>query len=465
MKIAAIIAEYNPFHNGHRYLAQTVRERTGADFVVSVMSGCFVQRGAPALLDKYTRTRLALESGIDLVIELPVVYALGQADQFASGAVRVLDALGCDFLGFGCEDDDLGRLREAAALFDEEPDDYWDILSGALKEGVSYPAAREKAACASLRQRNPEIFPSDEAVQTLLRGSNNILAISYLAAMHHIKSAMEPVPVLRIGSGHRETLLPETPNPSSDDPSAVPEPILLQPEGVIPGSIASDGTGQIRGKVSPRLYPSARAIREVLADSCRTHRFLSAYPALRRSVNAAVYEALQDARTHQTLQSEDDYTVMLRYRLLQADRAEILSACGQNEGLANRLGHHRSGWQSVTELITDVKHKGYTWTGISRALFRLLLNIDDAAETAAAQLSYARVLGMRTEASGILQEWKSSAGIPVILSLTDDTKNLTETQKMLLVKDLFAADLYAAATELKTGILQENEYTRKFLRI
>ena len=465
MKIAAIIAEYNPFHNGHRYLAQAVRKHTDADFVIALMSGCFVQRGAPAVLDKYIRADFALHDGIDLVLELPTVYALGHAEQFASGAVRILDALGCDYLCFGCEDENTDRLKAAAALFEYEPEEFETLLMDALKSGLSYPAAREKAACICLPKQYPDAFSSEEEVSALLQGPNNILAISYLQVMLRIRSAMEIVPVLRAGSTHHDSLLPERKSRRERDITSTPEPILLA-EDVQPGTIRSSGGGQTVGRVGPRMYPSSRAIREVLSDSIATHRFLSGYPDLKRSVSTYVYDALQDARTRTIFQFEDDYSVMLRYRLLMMGKDEILTYCIQNESFANRLLHHRSGWQSISELTANMKHKSRTYSGISRTLFRILLGIDDTAEAvAASEIAYARVLGMREEAAPILHEWKEADAIPLLLNLSEDTTILSDAQKDMLRTDILAADLYAAVHEIKTGEVQENEYTRRFLKL
>ena len=464
MIVTAVIAECNPFHNGHRYLARKARELTGADYVVAVMSGPFVQRGAPAVLDKYTRTQMALCGGVDLVAELPAVYALSQAEQFAAGGVRIADAMGCDFLCFGCENDNLSCLTAAAQLFNEEPDDYWEVLSGGLRSGLSYPAAREAAACELLLKRTPEIFSSKEDITGLLQGPNNILAISYLQALLRSGSRMEPVAVKRIGSGHRDGLLREEKTPRETDPDSVPAPILLA-EDAVPGTIRSSGSGQRRGKAAPRIYPSAQAIREVLTDSIETHRFLSAYPALRSGVPNSTYDLLCDARSRQLFQTEDDYSVMLRYRLLQMNREEILSCCGQNEDFANRLMHCRSGWNSVTQLTGLLKHKSRTWSGISRILFRMLLNMDDAAESAAAAAApYVRVLGMRRDAAPLLKEWKA-AGVPLLINLAEDEKALSAAQMDLLKTDLFAANLYDAVTELKTGAEPDHEYTRRFLTV
>ena len=147
MKTVGIIAEYNPFHKGHAYQLQKAKELSGADYAVIVMSGDFVQRGYPAIVDKYVRAEMALRAGADLVIELPVSYAVGSAEAFAQGAVSVLEALGCvDFLCFGSESGDLDTLLSYAWLFEEEPPAYRAFLQDFLRQGFSFPAARSRAA-------------------------------------------------------------------------------------------------------------------------------------------------------------------------------------------------------------------------------------------------------------------------------------------------------------------------------
>ncbi|MCM1335116.1 MAG: nucleotidyltransferase family protein [Bacteroides sp.] len=191
MKICGIIAEYNPFHNGHRYQLERTRELYGATHIAAVMSGNFTQRGDAAILDKYRRAEAALRGGVDLVIELPVAYALASAEQFALGAVGLLNALGCvELLSFGSESGDISALREAAAavLYAAQTDDFYTFMKG----GDPYPAALQKAV---------EKYYTDDVV-ALLTTPNNTLAIEYLKAMDELGCAFSPVTVKRIGAAH-----------------------------------------------------------------------------------------------------------------------------------------------------------------------------------------------------------------------------------------------------------------------
>ncbi len=189
MKIGGVVAEYNPFHNGHAYQLLELR-RTGATHITVVMSGNFVQRGEPALLDKWTRTEAALLSGADLILELPLPYGAATAERFAFGAVSLLEGLGCvDLLGFGCESGDLPALQRAARAV-EDPEVY-EAVRERMAGGISFAAAREEA----VRERWGETGAS-------LRQPNDILAVEYLRQLGRLGSSIQPVAVARKGAGH-----------------------------------------------------------------------------------------------------------------------------------------------------------------------------------------------------------------------------------------------------------------------
>lgn len=185
-KIAGIVSEYNPFHNGHRYHIEKTREITGCDAVLTVMSGNFAQRGEPCICDKYKRAKMALMGGIDLVIELPAVYAVSSAEIFAKGAVEILENAGCDFLSFGAENDDLKKLCEIAGIL--KSDELNTLVIEKLKDGKSYPRALSEAM-------------GENGFSDILESPNNILAVEYIKAIKN----MTPVAVKRKGSMHDQT--------------------------------------------------------------------------------------------------------------------------------------------------------------------------------------------------------------------------------------------------------------------
>ena len=231
MLVNAIIAEYNPFHNGHKYQLDTCKAQTGADYTIVVMSGDFTQRGAPALLPKHERARMALSAGADLVLELPLYYACGSAEYFANGAVSLLDKLGVvNFLSFGSENGDVKKLTEIAELLQNEPPAYREVLKQALKKGMTYPQARREAllSCfprpASLADRAdgsctdtaddsyPDTAESSlqAALDALLSAPNNILGIEYCRALLMRKSTITPFTIQRLGAAYHASSLSQS---------------------------------------------------------------------------------------------------------------------------------------------------------------------------------------------------------------------------------------------------------------
>lgn len=192
MKAVGIISEYNPFHEGHAYHIQQAKELSGADFAVVIMNGDFVQRGEPAILDKYTRTIQALDGGADLVFELPVRFGISSAGDFAYGGILALDALGVvDCVCFGSEIGQLTPLLEAAGILVDEPETFRKHLEHLLRGGMPYPAAR------ALALDEIQKFPPE-----LLRSPNNILAIEYCIALKSLSSTIQPLTIPRIGQDY-----------------------------------------------------------------------------------------------------------------------------------------------------------------------------------------------------------------------------------------------------------------------
>ena len=192
MSLVGIVGEYNPFHRGHEYLISSAKAMSSADLLVSVMSGDFTQRGTPAVFDKWKRAEAAVKGGINLVLELPQVYAVSHAGDFASAGVKILNDIGCDYIAFGSESGDEELLSEISGLVTEVEGPKRDIIDILMEDGVSFPEARE----AAVRTLNPEID------LTPLFSSNDILGIEYLKAMKKMDSYMVPLVVRRMGDSH-----------------------------------------------------------------------------------------------------------------------------------------------------------------------------------------------------------------------------------------------------------------------
>lgn len=195
MKITGVVAEYNPFHNGHRFHLEETRAISRCDAVVAVMSGNFVQRGEPAAFDKWARARMALLCGVDAVFELPAFYALQSADWFAAGSVSVLDGLGIDCLSFGSESPDIAQLERLSHTWDEEPEGLKAEIRRGMREGKPHPKARAEALASWL---------DDEEAAKALASPNAVLGAMYLRQLRLLESTMEPLAVLRAGAGYND---------------------------------------------------------------------------------------------------------------------------------------------------------------------------------------------------------------------------------------------------------------------
>ena len=398
--ITGIIAEYNPFHNGHAYQLEQARLLTGCDFLVVVMSGDYVQRGAPAVFDKYTRARMALACGADLVLELPVACSCASAEFFASGAVSLLDGLGCvDFLCFGSESGDLQSLMEPARILAKESPVFQEALRRGLSLGLSFPAARKEAfrACAS----NPDILDLP----------NNILGIEYLKALLQRESSIKPVTIKREGQGYHDTLLDSG-------------------------------------------FASASGIRRFLKQE---EAPLSALPALKESLPDPVMEVLKDTLAHTLPVWEEDFSMLLRYELLHQSASDLTRYADISPDLGRRLKNCADKFSSFSEFVALVKTKDVTYTRITRALFHILLNLTGEDTRNSVAMPYARILGFRKDHSRILGLLKENSRIPIIPKAADYKTYLTPDLQPLFEKDLFAANLYEtiAAAKQKRAFLHD----------
>lgn len=412
MKVNAVIAEYNPFHNGHKYHLERSRQLTGADHTIAVISGNFVQRGAPALVDKHTRARMALLNGADLVLELPAVYATASAERFAAGAVALLEKLGVvTHLSFGSECGDLETLRQAALVLAGEPEAFSVRLKTLLREGLSYPAARAGALA--------QCLPEFEGIKELLSSPNNILGIEYVKAILRQESAMEPVTVRRIGPGHHDA--------DTDRPDDGAEP----------------------------AFCSAHALRQAIWEGKPVSELRSRLP---ESAAALLSQRLAEGGCL----CEDDLSVILYYKLLRerdAGYRQYLDVSGElSHRIRNRLPEYR-GFRAFCELL---KTRELTYARISRCLLHIALDLTKE-ETVLWErqglIPYVRVLGFRKDAAGLLTALKARASVPLITKLADGEKLLPRDAVLLFRRELSISQLYLGLSAGKKGGVPANEYT------
>lgn len=316
MKTVGIVAEYNPFHNGHAYHIQKAKEMTGADCAVVVMNGNFMQRGLPAFVDKYTRTKMALAGGADMVFELPVCFGLSSAEDFAFGSVALLNKLGfIDAICFGSETGNIDDLLPFARLFIEEPEEYRDMLTTLLREGYGFPAAREQAAMKFLQM--PE--------GNLLSMPNNLLGIEYIKALLRLSSDIKPFTISRMGAGYHDN--------------------------AVSGKTEFSSATGIRGEY---LKGNASILQTSIPKECR--RFL------------------EEAFTHYRPLSPNDFSEILYYTLRE-HIGELNSYKDVSDDLADRMENLLSNFRTTEQFASLLHTKQYTKSRIDRCLFQIILGI------------------------------------------------------------------------------------------
>lgn len=412
MKTIGIIAEYNPFHNGHQYQLEQIREQTGADYIIIAMSGDFVQRGEPAIYDKYTRTRSALNAGADLVLEIPVMFATSSAEDFAACGVSLLDQLGVvDGLCFGSECGDISALTQVAKFLVEEPEEYTTLLRQYLKQGESFPKARLQALTKVNESADETNFSSPE----LLSSPNNILGIEYIKALYRRDSFIQPLTIKRSGHDYHDNNI----------------------------------SGQ---------FASATALRKAIAEGTFT--------MLHTQMPDFAYQILSEA----TPIFPDDCTLLLNYQILKLidSGMDLTTFLDMSSELADRIQHQCLQFDTFTGRIQNLKTKQYTYTRISRVLLHLLLEItEEQAQTYRRQdyTSYARVLGFRKQAEPLLRQIKEHTTLPLVTKIADAEKRLSKDAWQALQHDLHCSHLYQAIIQQKSQTVPCNEYTHPIVII
>lgn len=427
MNVTGIIAEYNSFHNGHAFHIEETRKNMQADYCIAVISGDFVQRGAPALLNKYDRTKMALENGIDLVIELPVIAATSSAENFAQGGVCLLDALGVvSNISFGAEANtasDIDLLGKLADFFAFEPPAFQEHLDQALKSGYSFPTARARAALTCLQQIHSDSMDANTLAQfeQLLASPNNILAIEYMKAIRRHNCKLTPSVVTRTGAGYHDT----------DTDTKFASASALR-KFILQNNSDQEITSEMLNQMLTRTVPDS--VRKLLLTAYENHAFLQ----------------------------EDDFSDLLYYELqrqLLHPTASDFDATRSD--LAQRIENKLESFTCWSEFVSDLKTKNQTYTAISRYLLHALLGIDGELLTAAKTYHYApyaRILGFRKDASPLLKELQAHSQIPLLRKIAKERLELAPDQQKLLDLDVYAANLYNRILFSKSGIQRKNEY-------
>lgn len=405
--ILGIVSEYNPFHNGHVHHLQISKQLTKTDFTVAVMSGNFVQRGDSALVDKWTRAEMALKSGIDLVIELPTVYALSSAENFADGAVKILNSLGVvDFISFGSEIGEITPLLDVANILYKEPKEFSSLITAQLRSGLSYPKAREIALS--------QFFGSSQKYSSIVSNPNNILGVEYLKSLKKHRSHIRPLTIKRDYADYNST----------------------QEENGI---------------------ASATAIRTMIKNGKNVHKVIpyESYELLEKCIEEG-----------KIVPSLAVFEKEIIYTLRKMTLSEIADLPDVSEGLENKIKLAANNFNTLEELIANIKSKRYTQSRIQRILLYALLNISKKDINQSKRVTpYIRVLGFNKHGKRIIS---AIAAANPKLKIIVSVKKFIETSndnilKNMISKDILATNIYTLG--YKNNPVANLDYTHKVVEV
>ncbi len=406
--VLGIVAEYNPFHNGHLYHLQKSKELTNSEFTICIIGGNFSQRGDTSIVDKWTKTEMALNNGIDLVIELPTIYNISSAENFADGAIKILDSLKIvDFVSFGSEVGNINTLDNIAKVLVDEPKEYITMLNHELNTGNSFPKAREKALM---------LYLNDIRRYTnVLSEPNNILGIEYLKALRKQNSLIRGVTITREKAGHNDTKYKNN-------------------------------------------FASATAIRDYIYNK----KFNEISHTMPANVSSMLRMKIDRGEIITSLKA---YEREIVYTLRKMSIAEISELPDVSEGLENTIKTAANTYNNLEDIISLIKSKRYTYTRICRILLYALLNITKKdMKLSMKEQPYIRVLGFNKNGEFLLSEIANqNPKLPIITSVKKfiDTNNNKNLQRLLDI-DIFATNVYTLGYEYNS--LCNLDYTKSIIK-
>ena len=407
--VLGIIAEYNPFHNGHLYHLEESKQKSDCQYSICVMTGNFAQRGGTSLVNKWTKAEMALNCGVDLILELPTIYSVSSAENFAEGAVKILNSTGLvTNLSFGMEANDVSTLNNIANVLYQEPKEYITMLNHELSKGISYPKARENALMMYLNDI--------KRYANILSGANNILAIEYLKALKRTKSYMMPLGIQR-------------------------KKVFYHEEKIVDE------------------FASATAIRKLVQ--------FEQFDEIRKVMPRAAYQLLREEMKRGNIVLDlGKYESIILYNLRKMSEKKIAEIPDVAEGLEYSIKEAASSCNNIRDLVNMVKSKRHTQTRIQRILVYALLGIDrKTMEMSRKMTPYLRVLGFNDKGKELLSEIvRRNPKIQLITSVKKfmDTNPNKQTRRMLEI-DLFATDTYTLGYEYESKA--NLDYTNKLIVI
>ncbi|NLN49381.1 MAG: nucleotidyltransferase [Clostridiales bacterium] len=400
MSVTGIISEYNPFHNGHKYNCNMAKKITGSDCIISVMSGNFLQRGEPALFDKWLRSKMAILEGVDLVIELPVIYSCQPAENFAYGAVKILNSLGIvDYLCFGSESGDIDELMKVTNILINEPEYFRNHVQKNILEGITYSKAIGDAI--------------NSITDAKIAQPNNILGLEYLKAIRKLKSNIEPVTIKRINNEYHDTCL----------------------------------TGAISG---------ATAIREEIKLNGLSDKLSKAVPK-------STFDIMTQSYKYQGSPIFiEDFSDLIFYQLRKSSLRDLAVLPHIKEGLENRIKAKSNTSTTLNDLIDCVKTKRYTRTYLQRILCYTLLGMtkDDVLHSKSSKsIVYIRVLALNKKGRVLLKKIKANSSYPII-NKAADFKSKDKFLNRMFELDVLATDIYNLVKKNPECKLQKQDYLK-----
>lgn len=390
MKVVGLVTEYNPFHNGHLHHLNASKQTTNATHSIAVMSGHFLQRGEPALLDKWTRAKNAVSAGVDLVIELPTLFSCSSAEYFSFGAVSLLKDLNIvDALCFGSEDGNISQIQTIANLLAADDSTLLNHLENELAKGISFPKARANAIEETLGE-------------TVDFKPNNILGIEYLKAINVLNSPFEPFTIQRVQADYMSTTL---------------EGSIASATGI---RVELNDTRQpttIKAFVPPSTFESIKSFKEDLI-----------YP-----------QALGD---------------LLLYKIRTTSETDLRNIHDVTEGLESRIKKVAERVDSYEALVKGIETKRYTRTRIQRVLIKILLNIykETLGTCGDTKPLYARILAFNEKGQQLIKRIKKESDITLITNV--NKTRLSPKEQTMLNFDINATNVYNLLyqeTHKKTG--------------
>ena len=415
-KVLGIIAEYNPFHNGHLYHFESSKKLTKTDYTVAIISGNFTQRGSTSIIDKWSKTKMALENGIDLVIELPVLYSISSAENFADGAIKILNSLGIiDYLSFGSETSDIDILKNISEILYNEPNGYKKLLKKELDKGLSFPKARENALLGYIKNSSNDIKFDIGKYTNIISSPNNILGIEYLKALKKYQSNIKPICIERTGTNYNSTDI-STKNSFAND------------------SIINKLTA----------IGSATAIRELIK--------LKNYETIKDLVPSSSYSILIDCLNDGCIVPDlNVFEKEIFYILRKMSVEEIANLPDVSEGLEFSIKKAANSYNNIDDFLNIVKSKRYTVTRLQRILLYALLDISkkDIELSKRIEKPYVRILGFNENGKKLVSQ--IALNHPEITLITSVKKfvdsNSNKDLQIMFAKDVFATDVYSLGFE------------------